>query len=208
MKYLYTLLFISCSLSVWSQEIMEIKIGDQIWMAQNLNSSSFLNGEVIPEARTEAEWIYAGRNGNPAWCNYLNDSKLGMKFGKLYNWYAAADMRGICPSGWHLPTYKDWLNLSNFLGGDKVAGSKLKSKEGWDKNKNGNDTLRFTALPAGYRDLFLGTYSRIGAVTKWWCSREFNIGLAWMSSIRAGSDKLIIDFEAKENGYSVRCIKD
>lgn len=80
-----------------------VKIGDQIWMAENLNVEKFRNYETIPEAKTKSEWEEAGENKQPAWCYYDNDPVNGAKYGKLYNWYAVIDPRGLAPSGWHIP---------------------------------------------------------------------------------------------------------
>ncbi len=94
-----------------------VKIGTQIWMTENLNVSTFRNGEPIPEAKTEEEWKKAGENKQPAWCYYNNDPKNGAKYGKLYNWCAVNDIRGIAPTGWHIPSYDEWTILINAQGG-------------------------------------------------------------------------------------------
>lgn len=107
-----------------------VKIGTQIWMTENLNVSTFRNGEPIPEAKTDEEWKAAGTQGKPAWCYYDNDSKNGAKYGKLYNWYAVNDPRGLAPEGWHVPNDEEWETLENYLGDD--ASKKMKSTSGWD----------------------------------------------------------------------------
>ncbi|MBM3455516.1 MAG: hypothetical protein FJX80_10255, partial [Bacteroidetes bacterium] len=106
-----------------------VKIGAQTWMAENLNVSTFRNGDPIPEAKTNEEWEKAGKEGKPAWCYYENDSKNGAKYGKLYNWYAVNDSRGLAPTGWHIPSDAEWTTLENQLGDD--AGKKMKSTSGW-----------------------------------------------------------------------------
>ena len=107
-----------------------VTIGAQVWMAANLNVSTFRNGDLIPQATSDAEWKAADENKQPAWCYYDNDAKNGAKYGKLYNWYAVNDPRGLAPAGYHVPTDAEWTTLDNFLGDD--AGKKMKSTSGWE----------------------------------------------------------------------------
>lgn len=102
-----------------------VTIGSQIWMTKNLDVANFRNGDPIPEAKTDAEWEAAGENEQPAWCYYDNDTANGTKYGKLYNWYAVNDPRGLAPTGYHIPTDAEWTKLSDYLGND--AGTKMKS---------------------------------------------------------------------------------
>ncbi len=106
-------------------------MGKQVWMAKNLDVDKFRNGDRIPQAKTNEDWKKAGENQEPAWCYYDNDREYGKKYGKLYNWYAVSDPRGLAPKGWHVPTDEEWLKLTDYLGGDKVAGTKMKSTSGW-----------------------------------------------------------------------------
>jgi hypothetical protein len=99
-------------------------------MAENLNVSTFRNGDPIPEAKTDEEWKKAGKEGKPAWCYYENDPKNGAKYGKLYNWYAVNDPRGLAPAGWHVPSDAEWTTLGDQLGDE--ASNKMKSTSGWD----------------------------------------------------------------------------
>ena len=103
-----------------------VTIGSQTWTTKNLDVATFRNGDAIPQAKTDEEWKAAGRNKQPAWCYYENDPKNGTKYGKLYNWYAVNDARGLAPAGWHIPTDEEWTVLSTFLGGGEVAGKKMK----------------------------------------------------------------------------------
>jgi TolA-binding protein len=107
-----------------------VKIGTQTWMAENLNVSTFRNGDPIMEAKTNEEWEKAGKEGKPAWCNYENDPKNGAKYGKLYNWYAVNDPRGLAPAGWHVPSDAEWTTLGDQLGDE--ASNKMKSTSGWN----------------------------------------------------------------------------
>jgi uncharacterized protein (TIGR02145 family) len=109
----------------------QIKIGNQTWSIKNLDVSTFCNGEIIPQAKTDEEWKRASNDKKPAWCYYNNDLKNGAKYGKLYNWYAVSDSRGLAPTGWHIPTDEEFNELISFLGGNNQAAQKLKSNNGW-----------------------------------------------------------------------------
>ena len=127
------ILILFLGISLLQAQIKEVKIGQQVWTTENLNVDKFRNGEIIPEAKTAAEWHKAGENKQAAWCYYNNDSSNGTKYGKLYNWYAVNDPRGLAPKGWHIPSDQEWTDLTDYLGGDEQAGAKMKSKEGWSE---------------------------------------------------------------------------
>ena len=118
--FCFIILFGSC------KDNKEVKIGNQIWTSRNLDVSSFSNGDPIPEAKTEEEWRAASSNQTPAWCYLENNPANGKKYGKLYNWYAVHDPRGLAPKGWHIPNNEEWSILIEYLGGEKKAGKKLK----------------------------------------------------------------------------------
>ena len=128
-----------------------VQIGEQVWMGENLNVSSFINGDLIPQAKTKEEWDKAGSIGSPAWCYYDNDPVNGITLGKLYNWYAANDERGLAPLGWHIPTDDEWTELTNNLGGKEKAGIKMKSMIMWNDYKNVREEGVFEGLPGGIR---------------------------------------------------------
>ncbi len=115
--------------------IKTVTIGTQVWMVSNLNVSTFRNGVEIPEVQDKDAWDQAGYNEKPAWCYYDNDPKNGVKYGKLYNWYAVVDSNGLCPQGWHVPSDKEWETLVSYLG--ENAGTKMKAKSGWSKWESG-----------------------------------------------------------------------
>ena len=123
---LFLFVLIGTDSTIFSQTIT---IGTQVWMTKNLDVSTFRNGDPIPEAKTDEEWKRASENKQPAWCYYENDSKNGAKYGKLYNWYAVNDSRGLAPASWHIPTDEEWTTLENQLGDD---GKKMKSTSGWN----------------------------------------------------------------------------
>ena len=93
-----------------------VRIGNQEWMTRNLDVDRFRNGDFIPHVELYEEWEKVGENGQPAWCYYKNSPENGKKYGKLYNWFAVNDPRGLAPEGWHVPTYEEWSILAEFLG--------------------------------------------------------------------------------------------
>jgi uncharacterized protein (TIGR02145 family) len=190
-----------------NSELRAIKIGAQTWATKNLDVISFRNGDAIPEAKTDAEWIAAGEQGKPAWCYYENNPANGTKYGKLYNWYAVHDSRSLAPADWHVPSDAEWAMLTDYLGGKNGAGTQMKSANGWINNGNGSNSSGFTGLPAGYR-LGNGTFYNIGAFGYWWSSSEANAGNAWFSAL--GNDHADMDriHSNKPKGFSVRCLRD
>ena len=183
----------------------EVKIGKQIWMNRNLNTDKFRNGDIITHAKTREEWKIAGREKQPAWCYYDNDPANGEKYGKLYNWYAVTDPRGLAPEGWHIPNYDEWAQLKDHLGTD--AGTKMKSEKGWFREKNNTNSSGFSALPAGFRDLS-GDFLGIESFGYWWTSSEEFTDFAWAQYMRYNLLYVYTDNGNKENGLSVRCIRD
>jgi len=183
-----------------------VKIGIQTWMAENLNVSTFRNGDPIPQAKTDEEWKKAGDNEQPAWCYYDNDPANGAKYGKLYNWYAVIDPRGLAPEGWHVPSDAEWTKLTDFLGGE-VAGTKMKSTSGWAENGNGTNTSGFSGLPGGYR-YYNGSFDDVGGDGNWWSSTEDLTGNAWYRYLNYLNGNVYRYDSNKKNGFSVRCLRD
>ena len=184
-----------------------VVIGNQRWMGTNLNVDHFRNGDLIPEAKTEDEWKRAGENHMPACCYYNNDPANGEEYGKLYNWYAVNDQRGLAPEGWHIPTGEEWTTLTNFLGGEEIAGYKMKSTEGWWENGNGTNESGFNGLPGGCRTDD-GSFLDIGAHGKWWYS---NFGYGYYCDLNykfSGDGVPPPPNSTIVWGYSVRCLKD
>ena len=195
----------------YCQNFGSAKIGQQTWMTENLNESTFSNGDPIPETNTPDTWKKACENEQPAWCYYNNDPANGSKFGKLYNWYAVNDPRGIAPKGWHVPTDAEWKKLSDFLGGEEVAGGKMKSKSGWEKvdgkSGNGSNSSGFTALPSGNCDFRAG-FAGMGKYGYWWRIDEKGVYGAWGRFLFYNGNRINPFGYAKQMGMSVRCIKD
>jgi len=184
-----------------------VKIDSQVWMAENLNVGMFRNGDPVPEAKTNEEWASAGKEGKPAWCYYENKPENGAKYGKLYNWFAIHDPRGLAPKGWHVPTDSEWRQTTLFLGGEDAAGTKMKSPEGWTHDGNGTNESGFTGLPAGSRSRF-GTFDYNGHITYWWTSTSYDSEFAWYRVIDESPWYVYRTNYYKQNGYSVRCIRD
>lgn len=185
----------------------EIKIGNQVWMSENLNISTFQNGDIIPYVEDDDEWKMAISNKKPAWSYYLNSTEYGKKYGKLYNWFAISDSRGLAPEGWHIPTNYEWDILKEYLGGSKIAGSKIKSKEDWYSD-NPKDESGFNALVSGIRNFHGGFDDNTAA---YWSAPIDNNGTEVFDvhSIESHYDNFSYIYrESNYNGYSIRCIKN
>ncbi len=183
-----------------------VVIGTQTWMAENLNVSTFRNGDPISEAKTKEEWELAGKEGKPAWCYYDNNSEYGENLGKLYNWYSVNDSRGLAPIGWHVPENDEWDLLTDYLGGNEVAGNKMKSTNGWSK-RNGTNISGFSGLPVGGRG-YEGTFDGTTRYGFWWTSTEYNSGGAWDRSLNSSNGKVYRYYNYKAVGLPVRCVRD
>jgi clan AA aspartic protease (TIGR02281 family) len=183
-----------------------VKIGKQIWTARNLNVATFRNGDAIHHAQDDDEWRTLNNIGKPAWCYFLNDESNGVKYGKLYNWYAVSDGRGLCPTGWHVPTDEEWTTLTDFLGGRTLAGIKMKDNSGW-KYSNGVNSHGFTGMPGGCRWID-GHFFNIERGAYWWSSSEGYSAQALYIYLNCTYDGVFCYENNNENGFSVRCIKD
>ena len=192
--------------------ISAVVIGTQAWMMYNLDVTNFRNGEEIPEVKSKEQWIAAGQKQQAAWCYYDNDASNGAKYGKLYNWYAVNDPRGLAPEGWHIPTDAEWTTLSSNLGGEEAAGNQMKSSSGWlengaGKSGNGTNSSGFAALPGGSRN-DNGSFDYVGNYGSWWSASEFNVTFAWNRLLDPNYSNLLRYLNSKDNGFSVRCVRD
>lgn len=213
MKYLFILLLsVGLSSIAFSQSV--VKIGKQIWMTKNLDVSRFRNGDLIPEVTTKDQWIEFGKLGKPAWCYFGNHEPNNKKTGKLYNWFALNDPRGLAPLGWHVPSISEWDSLFKLLGNLREIGNKLKSKDGWETRKYSSNSTGFSAKAGGWRDI-AGSF-RGGTATFWsstaelWQSFDSRIDSnnAGCVTIFAYSNEVSKNSFDKRMGLSVRCIKD
>ena len=179
-----------------------VTIGTQVWTSQNLDVATYRNGDVIPQVQDKEAWA---KLTTGAWCYYNNDSSNGTKYGKLYNWFAVNDPRGLAPNGYHIPTDAEWTKLSDYLGGE--AGTKMKSTSGWESDGNGNNSSGFSGLPGGARNAN-GTFSNIGTNGNWWSSTEYITYVAWFRSLNYNNGIVNRYYTNKKNGFSVRCLRD
>jgi uncharacterized protein (TIGR02145 family) len=183
-----------------------IRIGDQIWMAENLKTSKFADGEVIPEVRDSADWCYLVA---PALCWYDNDQDSYKDlYGALYNFYTVSTGK-LCPEGWHVPTKDEWQQLIYFLG-DTLSGGKLKEQGTlhWnDPNTGAINSAGFSALPAGIRYLE-GTFASQGYFTAFWSANEADTVHGWYSSLYYRDALTGTGSTPKRNGLSVRCVRN
>jgi len=180
-----------------------VKIGRQEWMAVNLNTARFRNGDSIPEMEDAAQWQAAADQHRAAWCYYNGDSASGQKYHKLYNWYAVADPRGLAPEGWHIPSIGEWTALTTFLGGDNSAGIKMKAADAWD----GTNGSGFEALPGGYRN-HNGQFSHIRNIASWWSASATDSTDAWSLSLGYGNGVVSKSYDGTQTGLAVRCLRD
>ena len=202
-----------------------VQIGEQCWFAENLRSENYLNGDVIPSNLSDGDW---GNTTSGAVAVYDEDyvcyeSSLDIdevdaltyspyasnleSYGRLYNWYAVADSRSLCPSGWHVPTDQEWNVVSDVLGGQNVAGGKMKTTYGWNGGE-GTNLSGFSGLPGGVRSDFSGSFCCAGYDGSWWSSTQSDSGALDRSLFQDGGDVLFPDDSNQRYGYSIRCIKD
>ncbi len=184
-----------------------VQVGVQTWIAKNLNVDHFANGDPIPEAKSPEEWKLASDNHSPAWCYYDFDQANGKMFGKLYNWYAVNDSRGLSLNGWHIPSDFEWTELISEVGGEGTGGRALKSAKGWSKGGNGSNSSGMDSRPGGTMSVD-GTPSGIGISGYWWSTTESKNSSAWFRSLYHNSIKASRLSRVKGSGFSVRCVKD
>jgi uncharacterized protein (TIGR02145 family) len=191
-----------------------IVIGGQEWMAENLNTSLYRNGDAIPTGLSNGAWVstFSG-----AWAYFNDDVSYACPHGKLYNWYACADSRGLCPVGWHIPSSDEWIALSNSLGGQPVAGGKMKSigtiNSGnglwYTPNTDATNSSGFSATPGGSRLNVGGEYVFLGLTGYWWSITEGSDSLsAILCTLYHETASLGASNGGKRYGISVRCLHD
>ncbi|MBM2816457.1 MAG: hypothetical protein HW421_3219 [Ignavibacteria bacterium] len=185
-----------------------VTIGSQVWMKKNLDVAYYSNGDKIPQITDSAQWLNL-KTG--AWCYYGNDLANGAVYGRLYNWYAVNDPRGLAPTGWHVASDSEWTTLTVFLGGENVAGGKL-IEEGtihWQSpNSEGTNKSGFTALPGGFLDGYGGFFAWIGRNGRFWSATESYENMAIFRSLHFSSSAIYKYSDFKKSGFSVRCVKD
>jgi len=185
-----------------------VKIGTQTWMAQNLKTTKYNEGTPIPLVTDAGTWVDLS---TPAYCWYNNDSATySNTYGSLYNWHTVNTGK-LCPAGWHVPTDAEWTTLTTYLGGESIAGGKLKETDTthWNNpNTGANNETGFTALPGGYRSSLSGTFDDVGNYGAWWSSTEYDTLCAWRRYMSNDYSSVTRGFSRKQRGFSVRCLVD
>jgi uncharacterized protein (TIGR02145 family) len=184
-----------------------VRIGSQVWMAENLKTTKYNDGTVIPNVTDGTAWT-ALTTG--AYCDYNNTPGNSNTYGKLYNFYTVVDARKLCPTGWHVPSDTEWTTLITYLGGDSVVGGKLKETgtTHWNTpNTGATNETGFTALPGGYR-IDGGLFINIGNFGDWWSSAVAGTTSALNFCVAYNYSEAIQFYDHKSFGFSVRCVRD
>jgi uncharacterized protein (TIGR02145 family) len=188
-----------------------IQIGTQCWTQSNLKVTKYRNGDNIATGLSNSAWE---NTTSGAYAIYNNASANDALYGKLYNHYAVTDSRGLCPTGWHVPTDGEWTTLENFLGGSGVAGGKVKSTAtqptpgGWSQpNTGATNSSGFTAPPGGRRNN-LGDFHLMATVGFWWSSSASSASSAWLRFLTYDNSDINRGNYYRTTGFSVRCCRD
>jgi uncharacterized protein (TIGR02145 family) len=184
-----------------------VTICNQVWMTKNLDVSTYRNGDVIPQVTDPNQWQILTTG---AWCYYQNTSSNGTVYGKLYNWYAINDPRGLAPIGYHVPSDAEWTTMVSCLGGEATAGGKMKEAglSNWAvPNFGATNSSGFNGLPGGYRTEF-GSFGSLSFNGGWWSSTEVPTTNARYRYLYSSYDNVYRGSYSKAYGFSVRCIKD
>lgn len=187
-----------------------ITIGTQTWMAENLRTTRYRNGDAIPEVTGNTAWIGLSTD---AYCNYENsmDEIKIATMGRLYNWFAVTNSHNIAPEGWHVATDAEWSTLTGFLGNETNAGGKLKEAANahWKSpNSGATNASGFTALPGGRREYDSGLFINDGYDGFWWTSSAYNPDYSWYRYLHYDVSAIYRANFHKQYGFSVRCVKD
>jgi len=184
-----------------------VEIGDQCWFSENLRTTVYADGSAIPEVTASIAWTELSSG---ALCDYDNSASNVATYGRLYNWYAATDASGLCPSGWHVPADGEWTDLEDYITAQGFAGTEgtaLKSTTGWSNNGNGTDDFGFSALPGGARHYDEGNFFGAGYGLSWWSSSP-NGGGAWSRNLNGPFSGINRYGSNPRMGFSVRCLRD
>lgn len=190
-----------------------VTIGKQVWMVENLRVTKYRDGTPIQVLSDKILWE---NDSTGACCYYNNDPAYGETYGLLYNAYAILNPKNLAPEGWHIPTDIEWQELIDYLGGEKVAGGKLKEEGNlhWTENAEATNETGFSALPAGQRDVFLqvdgtnSSYEWLGLRTFFASATEWGNSIIWVRDLQNVNGWINREHGGGKSGISVRCIKD
>ena len=191
-----------------------VQIGEQCWFAENLRSENYINGDSIPAGLDNSAWQFTSSG---AVAEYNEDASLLETYGRLYNWYAVDDARGLCPSGWHVPTDGEWMTMEMALGMSESEandtgwrgtdqGTRMKTDYGWSGGGNGTNSSGFSGLPGAFRNTN-GYFSTTGDLGLWWSSSPDG-SYAWARGLRPAHEDVDRFHAFPRHGFSVRCIQD
>jgi uncharacterized protein (TIGR02145 family) len=207
----FILLLTGCKFSNKDQngnEFEIVKIGNEIWMAENLNVNKFSNGDQILEAKSVQEWNKFWDSKTPAWCYYNNKSSNGLVYGKMYNEFAVLDKRGLAPNGWRIASRSDWLKLVMVLGQGDYSVAAINMKKSFQvDSKEGKEVYNFFALPGG--EVNEKGFGWEGDYAFWSTSDYEEVSLNFINdfeSLKISSDTSST-YVAK-GGYYIRCVKN
>ena len=192
-----------------------VKIGNQVWMAENLRTTKINDNTSIPNVTDDAQWIGTSES---AYCWYDNDIAYKPTYGALYNWYAVNTGK-LCPSGWHVPSDDEFMTLEQTLGmtTDQLEvwgwrgtdqGTKMKNITGWDDGGNGTNSSGFSALPGGYRFGGTGTFYWVTTITYWWTATEHDADRGWYRRLDSSATGVYRASTSKKGGKYIRCVKN
>ena len=199
-----------------------VQIGERCWFTENLRSENYKNGDAIPAGLNDLEWDFSPPSGAVAVygegissCDpttipdgdVCDESWSLSEYGRLYNWHAVEDARGLCPDGWHVPTDGEWTVMTDHLGGDSVAGHQMKTTYGWWGGGHGTNSSGFSGLPGGFRG-FNGSFIGAGGYGIWWSSSAGSNESAWYRSMDSDFEEVSRSDGNRGAGFSVRCIQD
>lgn len=208
--------FLTLVNDVDGNEYQTVKIGDQVWMAENLKTTLFNDEEAIPNVTDATAWKALTTAGY-SWVQNLETNKN--LYGAIYNWYAV-ESENLCPEGWHVPTDAEFQTLEAALGmnEEEVAatnrfrgtdqGEQMKSENGWPEGKNGTNSSGFAAMPAGYRAHATGTFEGVGIVAYFWTTTKPDANTSVYRLLDEDNDGVFRNQTYRHAGKSIRCVKD
>lgn len=193
-----------------------VQVGNQCWFAENLRTSRYRNGDEIPVISRGVVWASQLQGARSI---YLNDEDYAWNYGYLYNWYAISDNRGLCPSGWHVPSDEEWMKLENHLGMSptevnqsfgrgRTEGAQMKASPTDSLHWNGINSSGFSCLPGGYRDFVDGKFHHGNDLGYWWSSSQHGTINAWYRFLSTKNSNVARMNSSMRNGFSVRCVRD